>query len=210
MPEFLHNFTAGKMNKDLDERLVPNGEYRDALNLEITDSDNSDVGALQNIRGNVRLFDRYYNIATGVSTPWDSNYYIDSLIDAKCIGKIVDNTTERIYWFISSNNANAIAEYDQKLNIITPILVEYKSVSNFLNFSPDYLITGINIIEGLLFWTDNQTEPKTINIEFWRGSTTDFISHSQIYGRNFIEIISESMRFLTRTTISFNLHLKPK
>ena len=35
MPELKHTFTSGRMNKDLDERLVPNGEYRDALNVEI-------------------------------------------------------------------------------------------------------------------------------------------------------------------------------
>ena len=28
----------------------------------------------------------------------------------------------------------------------------------------DYLITGANVIEGLLLWTDNQTEPKKIKI----------------------------------------------
>jgi len=44
------------MNKDLDERLVPNGEYRDALNLEIASSDNSQVGSFQNIKGNRELF----------------------------------------------------------------------------------------------------------------------------------------------------------
>ena len=53
MPEFIHNFTKGKMNKDLDERLVPNGEYRDALNLDLANSDASDVGTMQNIAGNL-------------------------------------------------------------------------------------------------------------------------------------------------------------
>ena len=52
MPELIHTFTTGKMNKDLDERLVPNGEYRDALNLEISTSDTGNVGSLQNIDGN--------------------------------------------------------------------------------------------------------------------------------------------------------------
>ena len=33
MPEIKHNFTGGKMQKDLDERLVPKGEYRDAMNI---------------------------------------------------------------------------------------------------------------------------------------------------------------------------------
>ena len=46
MPEIKRTFTAGKMNKDLDERLVPNGEYRKALNIQIrtTDGDGDSVG----------------------------------------------------------------------------------------------------------------------------------------------------------------------
>ena len=35
MPDLKHNFSRGRMNKDLDERLVPDGEYRDAENIEI-------------------------------------------------------------------------------------------------------------------------------------------------------------------------------
>ena len=38
MPELKHGFGAAKMNKDADERIVPNGEYRDALNIEIVTS----------------------------------------------------------------------------------------------------------------------------------------------------------------------------
>ena len=38
MAEFLHTFRGGKMNKDVDERLIPEGQYRDALNLEISTS----------------------------------------------------------------------------------------------------------------------------------------------------------------------------
>ena len=33
-----------------------------------------------------------------------------------------------------------------------------------LNFSRDRLITGLNIIDDMLFWTDNYSEPKKINI----------------------------------------------
>jgi hypothetical protein len=55
MAEFIHTFTAGKMNKDLDVRLVPNGQYRDALNLNLANSDASDVGTLQNVPGNLQL-----------------------------------------------------------------------------------------------------------------------------------------------------------
>ena len=46
--------------------------------------------------------------------------------------------------------------------VITPLLVDTQDI---LKFSQDYLITGINVLEGMLLWTDNQTEPKKINIE---------------------------------------------
>ena len=48
MPEIKNTFTQGKMNKDLDERIVPNGQYRDAMNIQVSTSEGSDVGAVQN------------------------------------------------------------------------------------------------------------------------------------------------------------------
>ena len=52
MPEIKNTFLKGRMNKDLDERLVPKGEYRDAMNIEISTSEGSDVGTVQTILGN--------------------------------------------------------------------------------------------------------------------------------------------------------------
>lgn len=52
MAELKRDFLKAKMNKDFDERVVPNGEYRDALNVEITTSEGSDVGAVQTLAGN--------------------------------------------------------------------------------------------------------------------------------------------------------------
>ena len=49
MPELKNNFTGGKMEKDLDERLVPNGQYRDAWNIQVATSEESDLGSIQNI-----------------------------------------------------------------------------------------------------------------------------------------------------------------
>ena len=54
MPEIKNAFIKGKMNKDLDERLIPNGEYRDALNIDVDYAESSDVGALKNILGNTQ------------------------------------------------------------------------------------------------------------------------------------------------------------
>ena len=44
MPEMKRNFTGGKMNKDLDTRLVPPGQYRDAMNIQVSTSEGSNVG----------------------------------------------------------------------------------------------------------------------------------------------------------------------
>jgi len=183
MPEVIRTFTTGKMNKDLDERLVPNGEYRDALNLEISTSDNGNVGALQNIDGNTAKLNKFLNPSTGVYTPWTAGY-INTLSNPKVIGQIKDSVTENIYWFIASDNISCIAEYNQIDDVVVPVLVD---AQNILNFSESYLITGINIIEDLLFFTDNQTEPKGLNIKDFKESTPDFQTHSVINGRDFIE-----------------------
>ena len=52
MPEIKKNFTTGKMNRDLDERLIPEGEYRYAMNVQVSSTEDSDVGTAQNILGN--------------------------------------------------------------------------------------------------------------------------------------------------------------
>ena len=44
MPELRRNFSQAKMNKDMDERLVPPGQYRDANNIQIATSDGAEVG----------------------------------------------------------------------------------------------------------------------------------------------------------------------
>ena len=59
MPEFKRNFTKGRINKDLDERLIPSGEYRDALNIEVATSEGSNVGTVQSLKGNTSLTDLF-------------------------------------------------------------------------------------------------------------------------------------------------------
>ena len=64
MPSVKNNFLKGRMNKDLDDRLVPQGEYRDAKNIRISKSDTEDAGVVQNIKGttsklNLGLADDY-------------------------------------------------------------------------------------------------------------------------------------------------------
>ena len=125
MPELKHHFRLGKMNKDLDERLVNNGEYRDALNIEVDSSEGSDVGSVQNILGNTIENVNTYNSDTLAYTYWGSSF---GLSNATCIGVIRDTENEKIYWFVTSDTADCIIEFNQITKEITPILVDTQSI----------------------------------------------------------------------------------
>ena len=85
MPKIKHNFVQGKMNKDLDERLVPNGQYKDALNIQVSTSEDSEIGTIQNILGN--------SLVPGQDFIHDN---------ATCVGSIADEKNDKLYWFISN------------------------------------------------------------------------------------------------------------
>ena len=95
MPEIKHNFTGGKMNKDLDERLVPDGEYRDAMNVQVSTSEGSDVGTIQNILPN------NYGCTDNAGVPIPNMGLSFSISDATTVGSISDEKNDSLYWFIS-------------------------------------------------------------------------------------------------------------
>tara|TARA_R110002094_G_scaffold114660_2_gene110371 strand:+ start:1232 stop:1429 length:198 start_codon:yes stop_codon:yes gene_type:complete len=49
------NFIAGRMNKSVDERLIPPGEYKNALNVRLGSTETTDIGAVENSKGNEKL-----------------------------------------------------------------------------------------------------------------------------------------------------------
>ena len=171
MPEIKHNFSQGKMNKDLDERLVPNGQYRHALNIRVSTSEGSDVGAVTNILGNTSITNKKL-----------------SLSNAVCIGAISDEKNDCFYWFVKNDTGfpDYILKYSQK-DGIQPVVVD--SSSSTLNFQ-NKTITGINIIEDLLFWTDNHNEPKKINIENCMLGTPDFSTNTVVHNPLVDNIVS--------------------
>ena len=272
MSEVKQIFTSGKMNKDLDERIIPNGEYRDALNLNSTTSEGENVGSLQNLLGNEMV-----------------HQVNNSLIGAKTIGSVRYEKEKKLYWFLTSNNLDGIYEYNQEQNKVNPVIVEtkdegYKNLNdinissdensnliftkfvkkeieeiidnvldvsvtgaqtivktnvslnnnrhnlnidipkgtvieytkdegllfydteysgidiigitvistyvygNILNFNKDKLITGVNIIDGMLFWTDNFNQPRKINIKkFLKHTDGNFDKTTKINNQNFLE-----------------------
>ncbi len=93
MPEFNRNFSKGKMNKDLDERIVPEGQYRDAVNVEVSTSEGSDVGALQTLHGNIP-------VTPGV-VPTNSH----------CVGSIINNEENCIYWLVAGGEEEVVPNH---------------------------------------------------------------------------------------------------
>ena len=263
MPEIKKHFAGGKMNKDVDERLVPLGEYRDAMNIQVSTSEGSDIGSLENLLGNSQI-----------AIPFLLTGY-------ECVGSISDEKTDSSYWFLRGPDLDfspattgtygrdyiirlkgseveiiftdtkniwshtempvtfgGINTFDATNNIIylppnwsseltvgdtfvgfldmgTGDMVyvensviekislfipsgapEHIIVSNLptglsshneyglifksscLNFmGGDNSITGINIIDDLLFWTDNWNEPKMLNINRSREGTDQTGTH---------------------------------
>jgi len=268
MPELKHTFQGGKMEKDKDERIVPNGQYREALNISVSTSEDSDVGAAQNILGNICVTQAIRGRTqtnTTLSGLVNDEYYDENGGNFH-VAQIVDPQSDMLYRFVHTASPgqgiwmDRIIEYDTTKSIDTPWqekenavvvdifrvrdeIIEYETVGNKarikvryntnqlrwgmkvvmqdwfnvggmpfiedidyvtgeiwldrnlpegvfgegeifflgdrnLNFSSNQYenspsdlprlirkITGINIVDGMLFWTDNRSEPKKINIE---------------------------------------------
>ena len=175
MAEIKNTFLKGKMNKDLDERILPKGEYRHAQNILISDSEDSDVGSVENVLGN--------KISHGSITASGTT---------ETIGYYVDITTKRAFWFITdfTGDDNDILTMSRasvaNSNICKIIMREadgniVELVSGvFLNFSKAHLITGVNLIDDLLFWTDDYNQPRKINIETAKADTSYYDSEEKI------------------------------
>lgn len=151
MPNLKNTFLKGKMNKDLDPRLLPEGEYIDAININVSKSENGDVGAVENILGN-----------TNITNLSGSDY-----TDVEVIGFVVDEENAIVYYFATNHSGSARASSSDKCYIIkhqiknntTETLLE----SHRLNFNKDFPIYGANVIDGLIFFTDNNNQPRVYN-----------------------------------------------
>ena len=82
MAEVKNAFIKSKMNRDLDARLIPSGEYREAFNAQISRSEGDDVGALENILGNSLVLNGEFEVGESYAN------------DLTAIGYIVDEKTK--------------------------------------------------------------------------------------------------------------------
>ena len=150
MAEAKNSFIKSKMNKDLDARLLPNGEYREGINIQVSKSEGADVGALENVLGNQVLVD------------------LKTLSGYNCnlttIGLYTDEVNNNIYIFLTDYNQTNSNDYNLQALNYSPSANNYIYVHNisskittelvkgaFLNFSTTHPILSVNLLEGILF-----------------------------------------------------------
>ncbi len=142
------------LDSDAADEYLAEGKDRFRLNVRVLSSENGNLGAIETMNGN-----------TMVTVPF-SSFGTNTVI-----GSVEDELRRKNYFFVHNepvapnDAAHSIYEYDQQSNTVTLVLQKA-----FLNFNKDFLITGINVVRlsedaHLLYWTDNNVQPRKINIE---------------------------------------------
>ncbi|NND95455.1 MAG: hypothetical protein HKN45_11365, partial [Flavobacteriales bacterium] len=104
-----NTFHKRRLNKDADERLVPKGEYVDALNVTVSEIEGTDVGALENSLGNRQLT------------------AIDLGSAVYQIGEVTDESQRKLYWLTKSDTANHILEWDHNSETLFIVLKDTRT-----------------------------------------------------------------------------------
>jgi hypothetical protein len=99
------------MDRDADERILRPGEYRDALNVSVDFSEDGNVGAIENLKGNELIVNQNILGLSSTSNP-----------NAKVIGTYANPESDKIYYFVTGVNSDAIFEYDGTGAVSTVII----------------------------------------------------------------------------------------
>jgi len=170
MAKATNSFVTGKMNKDRDDRLLQANEYRNAMNAQVSRSEGANVGALENVLGNSLISD-FRTLTT--------------IADIVSIGYCSDEINNRVFVFLTNNTSSNLSYSPAQKNFIVVYnaLTESSVIlvkGNFLNFSTAFPITGANILEDLLYFTDNRNQPRVINVTLAATSQSYYTIEEQI------------------------------
>ena len=210
MAEVKNLFVKSKMNKDLDARLLTNGEYRDAQNISVSKSEGADVGAVENILGNIELID-FETIVTNAVTAKYNALGFDISTDAinyknlEVIGEASNLQTDSVVvfltdWTDTSNDklsnfpGDAMITNDRGTNNLRYsgpgcFICYYNfqtgvssilAAGSYLNFSKSHPILGADYLEDFLYFTDNRNQPRKINVS--TALARPYTSSSPYYG----------------------------
>ena len=162
MANIKNYFSRGRMNKDVDERMLPAGEYLDAMNIRVGNADLSGDGVVKKAKGNKVLTELKYK-GTSLSS------------DALCVGAVADEERNSIVFCVHDNNfptgtsiVDMICSFNTDTSVLTYNIVSASSgigIPTTLNFSENHLVNGMNIVDDLCFITDNYNPPRVFNLQ---------------------------------------------
>lgn len=184
---------TGTMDQDTEGRYLGPANYRYLLNARSSITTQGGFGAIEDVMGN--------ELVPNSALPPGQNKVIGSyedIADQSCIYFVWNSSGfHGIYrWF--SNRVgfpNGVIETIYK--VANP--AAYTQFNpNPLNFQQDKLVTGVNLVDNLLFWTDNYNDPKYINID--KANETNKIREYNFY------INQLDLSVLTTYTINVSLN----
>lgn len=150
---------TGTMDQDTEARYMKEGDYRYLLNGRTAINSQGTFGAVEDVMGNV--------LVPNAALPPGTNKVIGSYEDIRnqsCIYFVYNsNGFHGIYRWIANSplSPNGIVQTIYK--VANP--AAYSQFNpNPLNFQQNSLITGINLVDNLLFWTDGYNDPKCIDV----------------------------------------------
>lgn len=146
-------FTRGVMNMDSDERSVPNGMYRWAENIRVTNSDGSNAGLVKNLKGMIKRVEL------------SEVFTMNPFTNAVTIGVGKDDFSECIYWLVKTDGDDYLLEWNKQINQVARVL------QGDLGLSENHSVLEIHVIRdsysGKIFlsWTDGNMPPRLINLQ---------------------------------------------
>ena len=160
-----NSFVNSVINKDIDERLVPNGQLIDAENITSTTTSESSGAIITNVFGNKRMTN--LGIVGGVT-----------------IGSVAHISKNAIYYFVKGTLFDYVIEWDKDTNL-SDIILQSTATTGVLNFNLNNKIEFANIIIGtndsdLLAWTDNLNPPRIVNVAIAKTYVTDGFTSQEI------------------------------
>ena len=120
MAKVNQNFIKGRMNKSVDERLLPKGEYIDALNIRVGSTELDEMGVIENAKGNSQI----------TSLQYDGESLSE---DAVCIGAFEDGSNETLYWFV--HDPSFTSSPTGKIDLV----VSYNTLTSLLTMLNNFL-----------------------------------------------------------------------
>lgn len=146
----------GGINTDDDVRFVGSGDYRSSAYMRSGSAEGQNAGAAESMPGNLLIENA--NLPAGQNTVVGSAKWVEN---------------ESIVYFVhNSNGDHTLWAYNTISHVITIVLGNLDSAGfgipnvagSTLNLSRDFLVYHANVVDNILYWTDNYNPPRKLDL----------------------------------------------